>query len=1623
MTSSMSAGERRWASAKRGGMTVLGRVAAPKPLNLPSQRLENHGLDPSVEIVPKGTLSWGSRSSSSASNAWGSSTLSPKADGSACSLSNLSGRPSSSGSSTRPSSAGSNRTHEPTLSAWGPNSRPASASGALSSNQTLVTSSRPRTAETRPGSSQLSRFAGPSSDNTVAWGPPGTTEKLGMASTKKDGFSLSSGDFPTLGSERENSERNSESLDHGSYGRPDSSSSRTAAPEERNATSSVGDGSASENAKSGTVITREKDGSRHEDGFRPSVEKWQGEPQPYPNTSVLPNHFDAWHGPPMNAPAGVWYGGPPVGPPYGAPVTPGGFPIEPFPYCRPLSNSHPIPPPGVGPRGPHPTNGDLYRPHIPDAYIRPGMPIRPGLYPGPVAYEGYYGPPMGYCNSNERDIPFMGMQARPSGYNRYPSQNARDPSNNHGTMVGHGTTGKTIVSKQVESGRPDNTRGPSDVLLKQHSEWGGEEEEGSWEQTIPANGPHLEKGNQPMVYSLKDEWGADYKMDEEMHSKRLNEDAFSRTFDKRGGYSSESFEVKFPESLCNGKAVDDIMVKESGNASAALPEGPQAFPASPKDATLIRKMEGLNVKARVSDGQYNAASISSREVQYKKLQVGNAKTNCSANAVGTDAVCTERTHASGDLIPISQEVDISGGDKTLQPAVASGTSLPRRSHGMHGRTDHRGKRFNNQDAVGWRKEPIVSGSMDASSSANHEPTFNVHVQDHHISGEVVEKYGIIIGRKYEGESLTPMFDPSESEAQRAKMREIAKQRAKQLQEEEEERTREQKAKALAKLEELNRRIQVADGSTQNLEKALPGAPMHQEKEVSQENERTREQKAKALAKLEELNRRIQVADGSTQNLEKALPGAPMHHEKEVSQTLAETVIVFGSGVVAQISEGNTSGVETPDAAQQESVVPYGQSLPLQQDPENAGTAYCKAPPQENDGGVSRHKRMGLKQKQNIPMERNLTAEPILTITTKAPKNRSDGAVNDIASTEVVAEVGPSWEPSLLINPNIMAESTTHQRRKNHRSSKNKHKLEPSIIDLGLPVPKETSPAKASIGSGKSKVSEVELDPCSVQSLTDAELAIQPSEPNSLLPSEESTSRVNNQWKSQQSRRMQRNPQAIRSPKFRNSDAVVWAPVRSQNKYEVTDEASHKNSYDAVTPTGKSENLVQSSLKSKRAEMERYVPKHVAKELAQQGSIQQPCSTSINQTTLGETAGGAEPGFQSIGSLQPADSAIGNVASTEEYRNGNNKQNKSSKADGSSITLNHGKNVQKSMDKHRSFIPDVDSVEGQLNFSDEWNTSEGWKTTDKFDTAAPVTSPVMKDQGVTRRGKQHPFKGHRGTGNNYDHDRRNVNSEGTFKSYRQSAAPESSQADRTMAMRENRGVGERTTSHWQPKSQAHSAHYHRGRSDGAEIVNSEVGKAIKKDSLPKDRVDLPPQDKESSGTMAHSHLYQSPSEHESLAEAQNVGHQEAKREKKVASFKGRPRSPNQGPVNMVKSAPTADMDIRHEQRFPSGFRKNGNPNHRSGRGRESRGEWTSAGQDSKHHNIPTNQEMQGHDSHYEYQPAGTYSSNGKSNNFQRQDGSHNTSSRYRERGQGPSRRGGGSFYGRQSSAVGVDTGYD
>ncbi|TYI93538.1 hypothetical protein E1A91_D02G142400v1 [Gossypium mustelinum] len=1583
MTSSTLSGERRWASARRSGMTVLGKVAVPKPINLPSQRLENHGLDPNVEIVPKGTLSWGSKSSSS-SNAWGSSTLSPNTDGGGSSPSHLSARPSSGGSGTRPSTAGSDRAHEP-ANARGSDSRPSSSSGPVASNQTSLASLRPRSAETRPGSSQLSRFAEAVPEYSGAWNGSGTAEKLGMASSKNDGFSLTSGDFPTLGSEKDTSGNNAELQEHGSQGRPGSSSG--VAPIKEKIGTSVVDISGNENQKSGAANFWRRDNPPYsEDGVRPSMEKWHTDPRgphPYPNTAIPPQHYDAWHGPPINNhPGGVWYRGPPAGPPYGPPVPPGGFPLEPFPYYRPQipgsahANPRPVPPPGAGPRGPHPKNGDMYRGPMPDAFVRPGMPIRPAFYPGPVAYEGYYGPPMGYCNLNEREMPFMGMPAGPA-YNRHPGQSAPDPGGSHARPSGFGPPGKALVAEHFESGHPNDNRGPYKFLLKQHEGWEGKDEEHGSEDNVTSV---VEKGDLKRTSSWENDWKADQRKEEEVNMRTVVDESPTQISDHHA-------KVKSSEGVKKARAYGDISVKKMEH-----PEDPGAA----KDSSLIQKIESLNAKSRASDGHYE--SVCRMEELKNKSQVVNAKAKHFANevATGSRAVFHDRALASGMTCPTSNEVGVSAGDKRLDLPAAGGADMNRRStHSRHGRTDHRGRgRFNSEDVDGWRKKPPFTDSSNVKSAAHFENPSESNVQDY-VSLEASDKSGSYPQARDEGELMPPVYDPSDSEAQRSMMRELAKQRAKQRQKEEEERARDQKAKALAKLEELNRRTQTAEGFTPKLESVPDIAVQSKQEESRMLTDEIPSSRSEITSSVSSPTVVADVGQSSTVELEK--PTVLSNQQPSVSTKIAHKA---------------TTEI-------------HNCSLPLQQRVNN-DDASLHNHPKASDGSTSKQKHMGYWKKDPNSLDKSSSEKYISAGTTELPNIRTDAVVDAGPSAEAVANetdsISESFSTQYVVN-----ESTMLQKKKNSRSGKNKHKVEEasSTAPLWSGVSKETN-HMSSVESSKPKSSESKLDPHSFQSLTESKDGNQSSEQDVAFPNEEAYGQLNNQWKSQHSRRMPRNPQAYKSAV--HGDAVVWAPVRSHVKVEVTEEVSHKLAVENVASQTKNDDQVQNNPRNKRAEIERYIPKPVAKEMAQQVISQQPVAHSDDPNATDEIVGRADSGSYGIECSQHSGTATGTVGNPTESRNdgrqgrghGSWRQRASAEATLQGLQDRHystpSKNAQKSTEQKQPQKPDFSLVKEQPKY-DEWNTSDGWNMPENPDSTVPPV-PVSRYQGMTGRGKRHPFKGQKGGGNNYNSDHKKTNYGEADKLNPQSSAPEMAQLGSPAASKENRGGGDRSASHWQPKS---SPINQRGsRPDSDQNVGAEI-RTNKKDSAPQAKVSHPsqPEKQTSKGVTLP------PKDHcvseKGVEEAHNVGHHEPKRERNVTSHKGRPHSPNQGPGLPVEASPS-NMDTRNEQQSISGFRKNGNQTNRYGRGHESRGDWGSSGQEMKQHNPPANRERQRHNSHYEYQPVGPQNNNNNSraNNPEgRREGSHGTGARYKERGQTHSRRGGGNFHGRLSGIGGYE----
>ncbi|KAJ7565839.1 hypothetical protein O6H91_02G076900 [Diphasiastrum complanatum] len=487
----MLSGDRRGVSARRG-MTVLGKIpAVPKPINLPSQRLENRGLDPNVEIVPRGSVSWGSagRSPPLSGNVWGNSQQSSSPPVSSApwgtSTKNSGGlvgsasRPSSAGSGTRPSTADSGRKIQEvanTANAWNlSTSRPSSASGVLGQSHSQPSSNRPRSAETRPADLQRSLAQYPESytgtPSSQAWGTSGNKIFVDELSHPAR-FTLSHGDFPSLGSEKTQDLRPQQPMlpwvpgnslhsllmrcnlvvDENGCCSGDQvtcdnhSIIRGAAA----ATSEVDnkEKALTDNWKNDSVLadglSSGPDGSWRGDG--PPLQSFPGQ-YPSPESWRKDGHGVASvHGSGDHWPRS----GPPTGP-YGAGVGPI-LPPGRFPYDSAGFMHHqrfgpgPIPPLRGGPAG-YDRHGDGFRNVFsmrPTAMMpeRPGPAFGPGVYTGPMPYEsfgvysGISGP--GYRNMDEREM-MVGMGNRPGFYGGFPHRpGPAEPFNLYRPGIGFG---------------------------------------------------------------------------------------------------------------------------------------------------------------------------------------------------------------------------------------------------------------------------------------------------------------------------------------------------------------------------------------------------------------------------------------------------------------------------------------------------------------------------------------------------------------------------------------------------------------------------------------------------------------------------------------------------------------------------------------------------------------------------------------------------------------------------------------------------------------------------------------------------------------------------------------------------------------------------------------------------------------------------------------------------------------------------------------------------------------------------------------------------------------------------------------------------------------------------------
>ncbi|CAL9073931.1 unnamed protein product [Musa textilis] len=1562
MASNTLSGDRRWASARKSGMTILGKV--PKPINLPSQRLENNGLDPNVEIVPKGTLTWGSRSSSGTPNVWSSSTLlSPKTEGSTGSPSHYSGRPSS-GSGTRPSTAGSDRSQDPSPNAWGSNSRPSTASGLLPSNQTPIVSARPRSAETRPGSSQLSRFAENSSESAVAWGATRTAEKLGVASSKTDEFSLSSGDFPSLGSEKKSESHSQQGHNSQTLSAAASGASR---PNENLELPASGD-SFVDNENPSTFRT-ERD-SYVEGGGALLNQKWQNNPQqaqPYQSSKVTSHQFNSWHRPSVHHPDGVWYRGGAVGGPYRPAGPPGCFPVDPFAYCprQFQPNSEAIPRPGTGSGTYHPTNGETYRPQVvPNSYMFPGhslIPARPGSYQALGPYDGYYNyHQASFSSSGEQQIPSTEVATRPNLYDEHPNHNNNLTSVEFLNIPGRDDSQMT-KEPILSDGACVPHQGHYKVLLKPHADLKDNHPQGKG-QYGSSSPRHFDLEIKP--------GGSNSKEVEPSIAGGKNETTKSVTLtdcqaptELVGNHEDQPSKVGATNLGKNKCRTSEGLLKREPGITIPVVQDQKHYPVTRKNAALIEKIEGLNNKVRNADN-LDVGQLPLRKEQTKQQKFANVKTEHPAQAIFSDAAPAENPSTSsvtpmsvsfeGSSIngPISSTmvmpVSSDGGSinvinnsiEFIDSAVVPGPSesqdfaLMKPDSLMPGEAvySHVPKRIHSTRRNNYHAKPLldnqVDGGLTRESSGRDSSVIPVEkkVADGPVSG--------ILDKQSSKETiLTSSSDLLDHKAQRAKLKEIAAQRAKQLKEEEEERTREQKAKALAKLEELNRR-----SAAQSMNQKLNDAFSTRKSVQHQEESRTDIAQTDALTGnlpggvlVENTDTFLQAGDCDNKEHEKsmALPLNTVSHPSSLGH------------------ETNTTEITTHNIGSQSHV--------------SVG---------------SKHKQMGHRRRQKVSLEKSLGEKPMMenvgskcldeVVQERSPDEQPVTAENK-ESPEIIDEVNTSAPDSEMLQHN--GDPSLQHKKKNSRNSRNKNKDEPLMTSsLSFSVHSHENVEERLSESSKSHPPASITVTSSVLAQVSPENSVSQDSRDGVVHSnqgcsniiEEVHGRLNNQWKPQPPRRPARSQIVRNMDKVHGSETVVWAPIKPANKNEQPEESSQSSMMGSnYESSQRNEHDLHNGMRTRRAEMERYVPKPVAKEILQHENTRKS-SSYVNQSATGDMSNESYTDSKGVRIGKFDGSGTG---STDFFSNTNVEDNKPSKrgrahatwrqrsSSESTLPLQNSNESLSSSDTTKLF----NRSSGQHQLLPEQVKSDGWEgRNDSLVKDSGVLPAVIKDQGATSRQRNQQV--HRLRGRNYvtTPDHQYMQHGMDDKAGVGSPILDINETDTRNSTKDNKNaITEhiRTQSHWKPKSQTYSHNQQQGtRGSGSQRNPSHDGGSEKFTSS----------GFESNSSYKENNIALTEKDHV----VTDAGHKDSIRTETGASSS----DPSREQIHIPKLDVPIDTALPPEN---MNAQRHGHRGGRFNRGQEATYRIRDSMQTSGRSNVQKNDDKRKNNSHLGYQPVGSY----------------------------------------------------
>ncbi|MQL99882.1 hypothetical protein Taro_032612, partial [Colocasia esculenta] len=1384
--------------------------------------------------------------------------------------------------------------------------------------------------------------------------------------------------------------------DHSSQGRPASASGRVLGQKETVESTLAGSQTIIQLDKGNVNTWRQDNDPYTSNAAPPSSVNWHGDQQQmqaYPGANAPTQQFDSWlRAPVQSSPDGMWYRGAPPGGVYRPGGPPGSYPVESYIYyphlpARPLSNSQAGPRHGPVPGGYGPMNGVPYRPHAPDSYIVPNHPVgpmRPEVYSRQVHYENYYGPGPNVGNGNEQDGPVLGIAPCSSLSNQHVNRNLSvDSENFHAVPCYYAPS---VANEQAERGQAHEINGPPyKVLLKQHDGSKKIDSEEKRDQSIVASVARLELGesrpaqkrgsrDEPVVIS--------------QHVKGADTHSSAPSVHKDFSISTKS------------ETLDDHCA-----TTARKGEDPPRYSVK-RNSTLIEKIESLNNKARFADGRSVVPAFVGEESSRHFMNV-NAKAEptkeANSGALLSDKSSAEKVSFDGDMeikdvkeaANLESIVDVKGQSKTseihtsaiglLGPSDASlaAQSTHRRVHGKQNIVDYHAKsRLNGQDVEEWRKKSPGRNSSTIDSTEN---CLVSRVQDSQPCQDASEKkefHNMKVGDdKYSVSSM----DPADYKAQHAKMKEIARQRAKQLQEEEEERIREQKARALAKLEELNRRT-LTESSNQTVH-----PPPSNEAQSGQDPGTCPDLKSDTVA-----------SEPSDSNSGSA---------NAVVQK-ADRVNSVGVPAVLKPSEGVSKLEKSVDSSLQSLPASVVHNDPSTLQKHGGIRKEGNTDLQFHDNSVSKQKLMSQKRQDNRPEEKHMF------------ENVSIGVMvgSIIVGSKGLGESAPpsnsTGDGVHSISKNVDGPSLQHKKR-NNRITKNKNKLDetPSAI---LPSKIVVEDVKTEVCKPKPSESEVEDDAPVLPEASNKIVGVEESSDvatmsanQGLAEGTEVPGKATVQWRAQPPKRITRNLQSKSVDKFHGTEGAVWAPVKSTNRKELSEEVQKVTDKSNLESSGKNGNDIEHNLRSKRAEMERYVPKPIAKELTQQETSQQPPSSCVHLAASGSKA---ELGSEGTTGGELDHAATVKIEVPANTKNGeNSRPNRHGRAHASwrrrgppesssplpsllegSSSSDSNKDTRKASCLQQPSEHDNSQKEQPKISDDGWNDDNNYVM-----QCEPVnTFSLDKDHTKMNRGRRQPYKGHKVIGSTSgSRDNWEPGHGKTDKAMSQMTMEPDESAVRKTVRSESQSASSHLRSQWQPKSQVSSTPNHcQGTTEtGVQRVASQGDRYGKDSLLPLvGNHDRPVENKNVSTAITFP------------AEGRNPRHHEAKRERRVQEelFIRQNRTPNQEsrivpelvPQNAVSQNEPISSGGRHHGQHGGWLARSHEVSFGGDSGQDQ-------GPDAGKHNQPANI-----DRRKQYQRAGSY---GKQNDdsFKHSsavgEAAQNVSKpmgKYRERGHNHPRRG-------------------